>query len=816
MASQVARHSLKRTILIGYRTISTTISNAGGLDFINCREKSITRSRPMEIVDALRMGERRRASDLLLEFGQGSQLLRANDFIDIFNYCARSPDPLFVMETWQVMQAREINLDSICSSLMMQALSKGGYLEEALNLINFLEDSQQSHPVLPLYNCFLRACAKMQSIVHANQCLDLMEHRMTGKNEVTYTELLKLAVWQKNLSSVHQIWKDYIKHYSISIIPLRKFIWSFTRLGDLKSAYEALQHMVSLAFGGNIVINKTAEGKLCSSRLDIPVPTNGEVGLTMMKLEGNDQLVPSIYCKKVDTNSFNKEQQIIFSLGNEEAESAKISMLNQRTLTPVMKVLRWSFSDVIHACAQSQNGGLAEQLVLQMLNLGLQPSSHTYDGFVRALVSERGFNEGMEVLREMRQKNLKPYDSTLATLSVSCSKAVELDLAEDLLNQISECPYAHPYNALLAACDTMNQPERAVRVLAKMKQLKVLPDVRTYELLFSLFGNVNAPYEEGNILSQVDAAKRIKIIELDMARHGVQHSQLSMKNLLKALGMEGMKRELIQYLHVAEKLFSHRNTYLGIPIYNIALHSLVEAKETDMAIKIFKNMKFCGCQPNAATYTIMIDCCSILRCFRSARALVSMMIRDGFEPETPAYTALLKILLEDENFDEALNLLDQASSQGIQLDVLLFNTVLQKASNKGRIDVIEFILESMHRAKIHPDPATCNYVFSAYVDCGFQTTAVEALHVLSMRMLCAEENTSQENKELEDEFVLAEDLDAESRILQFFKDSNENLAAALLNLRWISIAGFSISWSPDQSPWAKRLSTSYSIRRAAG
>ena len=65
-----------------------------------------------------------------------------------------------------------------------------------------------------------------------------------------------------------------------------------------------------------------------------------------------------------------------------------------------------------------------------------------------------------------------------------------------------------------------------------MKQLKLQPNVGTYELLFSLFGNVNAPYEEGNMLSQVDVARRIKAIEMDMMNNGIQHSHLSMKNLV--------------------------------------------------------------------------------------------------------------------------------------------------------------------------------------------------------------------------------------------------------------------------------------------
>ena len=71
-----------------------------------------------------------------------------------------------------------------------------------------------------------------------------------------------------------------------------------------------------------------------------------------------------------------------------------------------------------------------------------------------------------------------------------------------------------------------------MQVLAKMRNLKLLPNIRTYELLFSLFGNVNAPYEKGNMLSHLDVAKRINAIEMDMAKNGVQHSHLSMKNLV--------------------------------------------------------------------------------------------------------------------------------------------------------------------------------------------------------------------------------------------------------------------------------------------
>lgn len=65
--------------------------------------------------------------------------------------------------------------------------------------------------------------------------------------------------------------------------------------------------------------------------------------------------------------------------------------------------------------------------------------------------------------------------------------------------------------------------------------------------------------------------------------------------------------------------------------------------QSQMAIKIFKSMKSFGFPADAATYNIMIDCCSILKCYRSASALISMMLRDGFYPVTVTYTALIKV-----------------------------------------------------------------------------------------------------------------------------------------------------------------------------
>lgn len=125
--------------------------------------------------------------------------------------------------------------------------------------------------------------------------------------------------------------------------------------------------------------------------------------------------------------------------------------------------------------------------------------------------------------------------------------------------------------------------------------------------------------------------------------------------------------------------------------------------------------------------------------------------------------------------------------------------------------MVELIVEKMHRLKIQPDPSTCRHVFSAYVDNGFHSTAMEALQVLSLRMISEDVNILEEYRLMYENLILDEELNAESKIIEAFKNS-PYLVVALLNLRCCSILLSPPSWLPDQSPWAKRLSSNYAAR----
>ncbi|CAL5087874.1 unnamed protein product [Urochloa decumbens] len=794
---------------------------------------SLVKYMQADIVNALRRGDRRRASMILSNFQNTNWALTKEDFSHILEYCAEAPDPLFVMETLELMEEKAIGLSKGIYRHVIRALSRGGYTKEALHWLNLLGEKESTHATLPFFNIFLNACGSSANLKDVECCLETLENYLLGKSEITYCELLKIAVLQGNLPAVYDIWKDCTRHYSPSIITQRRFLRALTTLGDLQSAYHILQQMVAIATQRSDHLRLSSKGRYQSSRLDIPVLALNESEYLKLLVDCNLQpsqgatgknsadVQPEIFEEKTQSLETVQLNADVLSTGNNlsdkvELENGSVRYTLRFAQSAVRRFLRWSFSDLIHACVQFNNCQLAEQLFLEMQKLGLQPSKFTYDGFVKSVIAGKGIAYAMKVficfqIEAMERRGIKPYDDTLAALSEGYSKNLQLDLAEDFLERISEMQPKHirAINALLSGCEIMNEPERAVRILAKMKHVKMKATLRTYEILFSLFGNVNVPYEEGNVLSHVDVSKRISIIEMDMLNNELQHSFVSMKNIIRAFGAEGMIEEMLRYLNVAENVLWNINPYQKSDLYSVVLHALVQAKESHKAIRIFKTMRSCSLPTDVSIYTTMVECCKWLPCFKSASALLSLMLQDGFHPTVVTYTSLLKVVLAKDDFEGALDLLDICKTEGIEPDIQIFNTILSRAYARGQIHVIEYIVECIHRAKIQPDPSTLSYTFCAYEEHELYNTAIEALQVLSMRMISEDVSILGEKITVFEDLILSEEPDAELRIMRAFESAEEFLAMALLNLRWCATMGATISWSPEESLWARRLASSY-------
>lgn len=81
----------------------------------------------------------------------------------------------------------------------------------------------------------------MQSLTHAHKCLDLMEHRLVGKNEVTYTELLKVCKVKRAFIIFHiPIFLHIIEcHFVYVVVNIPRFI-SIISLLNVEDWYDII------------------------------------------------------------------------------------------------------------------------------------------------------------------------------------------------------------------------------------------------------------------------------------------------------------------------------------------------------------------------------------------------------------------------------------------------------------------------------------------------------------------------------------------------------------------------------------------------
>lgn len=92
----------------------------------------------------------------------------------------------------------------------------------------------------------------------------------------------------------------------------------------------------------------------------------------------------------------------------------------------------------------------------------------------------------------------------------------------------------------------------------------------------------------------------------------------------------------IAWLHFAD---------IELVTLQILSHVFFSGLQTHRAVKMFKIMRSCSLPTNISIYNTMIECCKWLPCFKSASALLSLMLRDGFNPTVVTFTSLLKVSL---------------------------------------------------------------------------------------------------------------------------------------------------------------------------
>jgi pentatricopeptide repeat protein len=146
--------------------------------------------------------------------------------------------------------------------------------------------------------------------------------------------------------------------------------------------------------------------------------------------------------------------------------------------------------------------------------------------------------------------------------------------------------------------------------------------------------------------------------------------------------------------------------------YNSVLAAVVNANDIEVAQEIFEEMS----QPdrrvagrpkrNLVTYNTMIGGYARSGKREDAFDFFKVMSKAGFKPDKVTVTALIKAVINDDDFDRARNLLSDMRKAGIGADVITYNTVIGALCGRLRWFEAKELVAEMEANGVNPDGKT--------------------------------------------------------------------------------------------------------------
>ncbi|EFJ15708.1 hypothetical protein SELMODRAFT_445481 [Selaginella moellendorffii] len=611
---------------------------------------------------------------------------------------------------------------------------------------------------------------------------------------------------------------------------------AMSRAGNLDEAMEMLESAtggdgVDYVFMFNSVLNGCASAgssihadkclKLMTSR---KVEKNQQTYIELLRLAGKKQdlsLTKSLWIelKSIYSPSFNSYRTYIISLcrGSDLGEAL---IILQEMLDHIAEEMKLSesippavtevFNAIISTAGKTGQYQLAEMMFSEMNRMEIPVTIVTYDAVIRAVVKGRGVEYGLKLVQNMESRGIEP-DSAIYGAIVECyCRNSELDKAENLLEQMlkakpSQRPTAHAFNFIFQACSLTNEQDRALRVLRTMKTARVPPDICTYTALFCNFGSVSVPYAGGDQSSHEDLTSRLGALEADMLASGIQHSRQSLTALMRGLGSEGMLGPALKRLLNAEAFSAEDGApFLDAFAYNTAMYSCIMFDQFSEAKELFTRMSAKNLKPNLHSYNIMIYGCLRSKDVTYANELLKRLQDNGLSPDSVTYNSLIKVLCAANELESALEVIQTMDRTGIEADIYSFNTIIGAAAVRGRIDMIEFLIDDMKDRNIPPNSYTILKVMITYIYLKRLDDAIEAVRTLSSRMLEGASSSGKSTIQSAVEVLMQDNSELVSEMTESLgktiEETGDPEAQALYTLNLASLAaGTDEKWASEKN-----------------
>ncbi|KAK3424815.1 hypothetical protein EUGRSUZ_F01577 [Eucalyptus grandis] len=278
---------------------------------------------------------------------------------------------------------------------------------------------------------------------------------------------------------------------------------------------------------------------------------------------------------------------------------------------------------------------------------------------------------------ELMQPNRVDWTALLDRLKEQ-NPHMYLKVAEHLLNEESFQANVRDYSKLIDAYAKDGSLEDAERILKKMYENGIPPDILTATILVHMYckaGKLDRAKEAFESLKEQGFRPDMKIYN-SMIMAYVNAGQLKMGEILM--------REM-----------EARDMKASEEIYMALLRSFAKNGDVDGASRITTTMQFAGFQPSLESCSLLVEAYGRKNEPDMARNHFDYMIKLGLKPDDRCTASMIAAYMKANYLDRALNLLLQLEKDGFEPGVHTYAILLEWLGRMQLIDEAEQVLDKI-------------------------------------------------------------------------------------------------------------------------
>ncbi|KAL8491880.1 hypothetical protein ACS0TY_023466 [Phlomoides rotata] len=329
----------------------------------------------------------------------------------------------------------------------------------------------------------------------------------------------------------------------------------------------------------------------------------------------------------------------------------------------------------------------ARNILDAMSSSGCEPNHIVYDALIDGFCKAGKLDEAQEVFAKMSECGYIPNVYTYSSLIDRLFKDKRLDLALKVLAKMLEnscAPNVIIYTEMVDGLCKVGKTDEAYRLMVMMEEKGCNPNVVTYTAMIDGFGKTGKLDKSRELFQEMITkgcapnyiTYRVLINHccsvgrLDEAYHLLEEMKQTywphhLTNYHKVV--EGFSKEFLLSLQLVDEMGKNDSAPL-IPVYKVLIDSFQKAGRLEMALQLHK--EFSSLSPSSSTdkkvYSSLIASLSASHKVDKAFELYADIIEKGEVPEFGSIVELIKGLIKDNRWEDALILSESVCHMDIQ------------------------------------------------------------------------------------------------------------------------------------------------------